>query len=262
MLVVIAIASPLLARGRDRRVALFALAYSIGFVIVLVPLARVLGTYFAYRRIESLVPVILLAVAIGLMGIVDRLTQLHLDRRVAYAFGAVALLVIVALSLAATLAYYDTEKSNYRELARIVHDTPADEDVVIGPSADPARILEYLEWKGVRPARRVRPGERRAARAPAAATTGHLVRGLLSRAARHDHAATERPRPDADHRGRLVGTTRDPPVVRVDRIPADPGRLRPPVERGRRSSPPAPTAEVSDRVEHRSATRPVDSGSS
>ncbi len=33
-----------------------ALAYTLGFVVVLVPLARALGTYFAYRRVESLRP--------------------------------------------------------------------------------------------------------------------------------------------------------------------------------------------------------------
>lgn len=148
-LVIVAIAAPLLATGRDRRVALFALAYTLGFVFVLVPLARVLGTYFAYRRIESLVPPILLAVAIGMVALVDRLIEIHLDRRAAYALGGAVLAVIVVLSVVATVEYYDTQKSNYRELARVVHDTPADEDVVIGPSANPDRILDYLSWKGV-----------------------------------------------------------------------------------------------------------------
>jgi len=148
-LVVVAIASPLLARGRDRQVALCALAYAVGFVIVLVPLARVLNTYFAYRRIESLVPPILLAVAIGVVGIADRLSQVRVNRRVSVAVAGVVGGLIVAFSLAATIAYYDTEKSNYRELARIVRDTPADEDVIIGPSANPARILDYLSWQGV-----------------------------------------------------------------------------------------------------------------
>ncbi len=149
VLVIAALVAPVLAVGRERRIAMFALLYSVGFVLVLVPLARALGTYFAYRRIESLVPPILLAVAIALVGLVGRLTQLRLDRRAAYAFGGVALVVIVALSLAATISYYDTQKSNYRALARIVNDTPPDQDVVIGPSANPDRILDYLGWKGV-----------------------------------------------------------------------------------------------------------------
>ena len=109
--------------------------------------------------------------------------------------------MIVALSLSATLAYYDTEKSNYRELARIVHDTPADQDVVIGPSANPERILDYLDWKGVhRPVAFVLANGAPPA-LPFAATAGHLVHRLVARATRHDHATTERPRPDADHRG-------------------------------------------------------------
>ena len=60
------------------------------------------------------------------------------------------LAVILGLSLAATIEYYGTEKSNYREMARIIRDTPADEDVVITANADPTRILEYLSWQGVK----------------------------------------------------------------------------------------------------------------
>ena len=56
-------------------------AYMLGFVLVLVPLARALGTYFAYRRVESFVPPLLLLVAIAVVAVVDRLVRLHLDRR-------------------------------------------------------------------------------------------------------------------------------------------------------------------------------------
>jgi 4-amino-4-deoxy-L-arabinose transferase-like glycosyltransferase len=148
-LLVLVFAAPLLARKRDRRVALFALGYTVGFVLVLVPLARAIGTYFAYRRIESLVPPMLLLVAIALVALVERLVQLHVDRRVAYAIGGVATAAIVALSLAATISYYGTEKSNYRAVARAVHDAPADRTVVVGPSAFPPLIRAYLHWKGV-----------------------------------------------------------------------------------------------------------------
>jgi 4-amino-4-deoxy-L-arabinose transferase-like glycosyltransferase len=150
VLVVLIVAAPFLARGRDRRTALFALAYTFGFMLVLIPLARTIGTYFAYRRIESLVPPLLLVAAIGIVALAERLVRLHLDRKVAFAIGAVVLAVVLGLSLAATIEYFGTEKSNYREMARIIRSTPADEDVVITANADPTRILEYLSWQGVK----------------------------------------------------------------------------------------------------------------
>lgn len=150
ILVVVIVATPFLARGRARVTALFALAYTLGFVLVLVPLARTIGTYFAYRRIESLIPPLLLVVAIGIVALVERLQLLHVDRKVAYAVGAVVLAVVLGLSLAATIEYYRSEKSNYREMARIIRDTPADEGVIVAANADPARILEYLSWQDVK----------------------------------------------------------------------------------------------------------------
>lgn len=144
------LAAPLVAKGRERRVALFALVYTVGFVLVLVPLARAIGTYFAYRRIESLVPPMLLLAAISLVALADRLVQWHLNRRLSYAVAGVAVAAIVVLSLVATIQYYGTEKTNYREMARIIRDTPRRDDVIIGPSAFPPRILEYLSWQGVR----------------------------------------------------------------------------------------------------------------
>jgi 4-amino-4-deoxy-L-arabinose transferase-like glycosyltransferase len=149
VLVVVIVAAPFLARGRDRATALYALAYTLGFMLVLIPLARTIGTYFAYRRIESLVPPLLLAAAIGIVAGVERLVGLRVDRKVAFAVGAVVLAVILGLSLAATIEYYGTEKSNYREMARIIRHTRPDEDVVITANADPTRILEYLSWQDV-----------------------------------------------------------------------------------------------------------------
>jgi 4-amino-4-deoxy-L-arabinose transferase-like glycosyltransferase len=150
ILVVVIVATPLLARGRDRATALFALAYTLGFVLVLIPLARTIGTYFAYRRIESLIPPLLLVAAIGVVAVVDRLVRLHVDRRVAFAVGAALLAAVLGLSVAATVEYFGSEKSNYREMARIIRDAPADDSVVITANADPTRILEYLSWQGVR----------------------------------------------------------------------------------------------------------------
>ena len=60
----------------------------------------------AYDRGKLMDKAILLAVAIALVGMADRLAQLHLDRRVAYAFGGAVLAVIAGLSLLATISYY------------------------------------------------------------------------------------------------------------------------------------------------------------
>lgn len=151
VLVVLAIAAPLVARGRDRFVAAFALAYAVGFMVVLVPLARALGTYFAYRRVESLVPPLLLAVAVAVVGLADRLVSVRLPRPLAYSTAAVAFVVVVALSAAATLSYYDTEKTNFRGFARVVRDAPDGRVVYAGPTALRAAglIQSYLHWKGV-----------------------------------------------------------------------------------------------------------------
>jgi hypothetical protein len=150
-LVVLLVAAPLLARGRSRVVAGFALAYTLGFMLVLVPLARALGTYFAYRRVESFVPPLLLLVAIALVGIVDRLDAIRIPRPFAYGVGAVAVAVLVGLSFSATASYYDTEKTNFRAFARVVAEAPAGQDIVSGPAtARSARyIRSYLHWKGV-----------------------------------------------------------------------------------------------------------------
>ena len=150
LLSIAVLAAPVVARGRERRVASFTLVYTVGFVIVLVPLARAIGTYFAYRRIESLVAPMLLLAAITLVGLADRLVQWRLDRRIAYGIAGAVVTVIVALSIVATVEYYGTEKTNYRGMARVIRDTPVDDDVIIGPSAFPPRILEYLHWQGVR----------------------------------------------------------------------------------------------------------------
>jgi 4-amino-4-deoxy-L-arabinose transferase-like glycosyltransferase len=161
VLVIVAIAAPLLARGRARVVAAFALAYVLGFVLVLVPLARALGTYFAYRRIESLLPPLLLLAAISVVGVIDRLVRLHVRREGAYALGIAAAAVLVGLSLAATIAYYDTEKTNYRAFARAVRDAPEGQDVVVGGTTGRAArlIRDYLSWQGVdRPVTFLVPG--------------------------------------------------------------------------------------------------------
>ena len=105
----------------------------------LVPLARALGTYFAYRRIESLVPpLLLLVVAIGARGRRrPARSRLRLDRKVAYAIGAVGRRGDPGdRRSSATIAYYGTEKTNYRALrARSCTTRRPDESIVVGSAA-------------------------------------------------------------------------------------------------------------------------------
>lgn len=160
-LLIVAVAAPLLARGRDRLVAACALVYVLGFVLVLVPLARLLGTYFAYRRVESLVPPMLLAAAVAVVAVVDRLIRLRVHRAPAYAVGVAIAAVLVGFSLVATISYYGTEKTNYRAFARVVRDAPAGRDIVVGSTTlrTTHLIRGYLHWKGVdRPVTFLVPG--------------------------------------------------------------------------------------------------------
>lgn len=161
ILVILVVAAPLLARGRERVIATSTLVYVFVFVLALVPLARALGTYFAYRRIESLVAPMLLLVAVAVVAGVYRLLALHMERRVAVGIGAVTVIVIVGLALSATISYYGTEKTNYRAFARLVQDAPAGQRVVVGSSTRRAAglIQDYLHWKGVnRPVTFLVPG--------------------------------------------------------------------------------------------------------
>jgi 4-amino-4-deoxy-L-arabinose transferase-like glycosyltransferase len=149
--VVALVATPFLARGRDRIVACLVLGYTFVLVLALVLLARWIGTYFAYRRVESLLPALLLVVGIGIVGGVDRLRSLRVSRPIAIGAGAVALVILVALSLAATVDYYRSEKTNYRAFARTIREAPPDSLVVVGPVDERwlRLIPQYLDWKGV-----------------------------------------------------------------------------------------------------------------
>jgi uncharacterized membrane protein len=151
LLVIAMFAAPLVTRGRDRVVAGLVLGYVVIFTIALLRLAVVLVTYFAFRRVESLVAPMLLLVAITIVAGVDRLRGFRLDKRIAYGIGGVVTALILVLSLAATINYYGTQKSNYRGLARGVQDAPRDASVVIGPVDKrwPRLIRDYLDWQGV-----------------------------------------------------------------------------------------------------------------
>ena len=145
------IAGPFICRGRARVVAICAMAYVLGFVLVLVPLARVMGTYFAFRRIEVLVAPLLLVVALTIVGAADRLRSARVGRGTVFAFVATGTTVVVALSGVATAKYYRSQKTNYRAFAEAVSTAPENGLVVVGP-VDPrwvASIERYLQWRHV-----------------------------------------------------------------------------------------------------------------
>ncbi len=156
LLVLAAIVAPLVASGRSRRVAVWVMAYTLGVFLILVPLATAMGTYFAFRRIESLLPPLLLLAALALVGLGDRIAGRPAAdgrrRRVAWVVAGGAVAVVVAVSGVATVKYYRSEKSDYRSLAKVVAGAPRDSLVVIGPvdTRWVPWITDYLDWKGVK----------------------------------------------------------------------------------------------------------------
>lgn len=160
-LVVLAVASPFVARRGLRAVARVLAVYTLGFLVVLVPLAWVLRTPLAVRRVEFvLAPVILLAV-LAIDGCGAWLAARRHDRAARLVTHLLPIVLLV-LSFAATAAYYTTEKSAYREVARVVGQTPRDALVVIGPiDVRWKRSIErYLGWQGVdRPVRFIIAGK-------------------------------------------------------------------------------------------------------
>ncbi len=148
----LAVASVALLRGVHQKVAIGVAAYAVGFMVALVPLAWVLKTYFAMRRIEFLLPVVLLLAAMGTVAVANRLRSPRSGKK--FAFGGVIASIaaaVVLLSLISLGVYYRTEKTDYRELATVVARTASDDLVVIGP-VDPrwrTPVRNYLDWRGV-----------------------------------------------------------------------------------------------------------------
>ncbi len=141
-------AAPFICRGRARVVAICALTYVLGFLLVLVPLARIMGTYFAFRRIEAFVAPLLLVVALTVVGVADRLRSARVGRRTVFAVVAIGTLVVLAFSGVATAKYYRSQKTNYRAFAEAVSTAPENVLVVVGP-VDPRwvpSIEQYLRW--------------------------------------------------------------------------------------------------------------------
>ncbi len=227
-LLIVIFAAPFLARRRDRVVATAAIAYVLAFMLILVPLARLAGTYFAYRRVESLVAPMLLAAAIGIVAIVDRLVSRRVERAKAYTTGAVVAAVLLVLSLVATISYYSTEKTNYRAFARVVHDAPDGQIVVVGGATSrSARLHPGLPpLEGRRPAAHLHHSGHEPAAVGFVAVRRDLVDRRATEPAGHDDESVERPRQDAGDRRRPFGSARRPAVVRVVVAAAIRGRVR------------------------------------
>lgn len=142
----------IVAQGAMRRVALAVGCYGAAFFLILVPLTHVLNTYFAMRRVEFLLPLMILLAALGVVAIADW----FLDRDHGRPFRsrrALALIAatVVALSLVAVVVYYHTEKTDYRALAKVIAATPKDTEIVVGPVDRrwPEAIEHYLAWRNV-----------------------------------------------------------------------------------------------------------------
>ncbi|MGZ6911638.1 MAG: glycosyltransferase family 39 protein [Acidimicrobiia bacterium] len=146
-----AVAAPFVVRRPLRGVTRGIAVYTLGFFVLLVPLAWTLRTPLAVRRVEFLLaPVVMLAV-LGIDGVGAWLAARHHARAVRIVTHLVPVLV-VALSVAATIAYFTTEKTQYRALAAVVAAAPAKDLVVIGPIDErwQQSIRSYLSWRHVR----------------------------------------------------------------------------------------------------------------
>ena len=150
-LLVLTVGAVAAAEPRLRRAAWWVSGYTVGFVILLVPLTQVVRTYLAMRRIEFLVAPAVLLAAIGVVATAHRVRTWRGDVA-AERTRVTIVLAVVALSIVAVLAYYSTEKTNYRALAQVVSRVPAHDLIVVGPVDErwPAPITSYLRWNGVR----------------------------------------------------------------------------------------------------------------
>ncbi|HEX7521982.1 MAG TPA: glycosyltransferase family 39 protein [Acidimicrobiia bacterium] len=143
--------APFVARGRPRWCAVAIGAYLLAMTVALTVLANQLNTYFAFRRIESFVPGLLLVAAIAVVGLRDRIAPALLSRPMATAVVVALVGIVVGLSLWTTREYYGTEKSDYRALVAAIDGVGRDTFVVMGPIPDnwKPQIKAYLASKHV-----------------------------------------------------------------------------------------------------------------
>lgn len=149
--VLMAVGSVTCSRGRCRRVALAMSLYTVGFLVALVPMAHVLNTYFAMRRIEFLLPPTIGVAAIGICAVSDRVRERWPMHVVGRQVQTALISAVLGLSLIAVVVYFTTEKTNYRALAAVIAGTPSPDVIVVGPVDYrwPPAIVSYLAWRGV-----------------------------------------------------------------------------------------------------------------
>jgi hypothetical protein len=147
----LAMLSPLLAPVRLRGLAAAVVAYFLVIIAVLVPLARLDGTYFAMRRVEFLAPVLLIAASLSIVGLAERLAQGTRTSWVRPIAASTALGLVVLASVPALARYDRSTKTDWRLAASQINHASPGTVVVLGPFSPnwyPA-IEHYLRWKGV-----------------------------------------------------------------------------------------------------------------
>jgi len=136
--VVLVLAAPVVAARRLRPTVLGMVGYALVFSVAVIGVARLVHTYFAYRRVEFLTPVLLMIVAVAVVGAADRAAGLvpRVRGRAGgpptwVAAGAGALLPLLAL-MRADISSLASEKTNIRGAAWAVRDAAPDTVIVIG----------------------------------------------------------------------------------------------------------------------------------
>jgi hypothetical protein len=152
-----AIAAPMLCRGPERRAAFVAWGYLLVTTVVVSALYRVVGTYFAVRRYEFLLPILLSCTALGVVGLHDRLAGRSRGRRVLASATTGALIVtLIVTSAIGSVQELARDKPDYRAVAREVNEAPRSTVIVVGSfSRGPETAWEpvlrrYLGALGVR----------------------------------------------------------------------------------------------------------------
>ena len=150
LLVGLVAAAPFVAGRTDRWVTLGVLAYLGVLTVAIAIAARISGTYFAFRRVEFFVPVLLMVAAFALVTLAQRLRR-RTSPVVGVGVVGVVVVVVLALSGRAVLAYFDTEKTPWRALADRLEAVDPEATIVVGPFPEvwAARIDRALEWQGV-----------------------------------------------------------------------------------------------------------------
>ena len=144
LLVVVA---PFVARPPARSWVLGLIGYLAFLTGAVALVARVSGTYFAFRRVEFFVPLLLALAAVAIVASADRIRIVSAPGA-AVAGGAVVAVVLV-LSFVASVRSFDTEKTAWNDAFEAIAAAPSDTIVVVGPFPEPwlDRVERYLAWK-------------------------------------------------------------------------------------------------------------------